>query len=612
MPSFLYPAFLIGAAAVAIPVLLHLLRNQQAPEVRFSAVRLLRGVRVEHAQRRRIRDWLLLALRASALLLVTLAFARPYLAGDARAGSQELLLVIDRSASMSAPDVWTRARAAATNAIDRAASREAIGVIAFDDKAELIVEPTLDRGAVRAAIDTLRPGVGGTRYATALGRAVSALEDSDRGTGRIVLVSDLQGSQADVRISLPESVPLEVVDASQHVENIAVLGVRPSDRGIVTSIRNDGSAPRRVSVGIAEGESSTVYVEVPPGQTVEALIPLPGREGETSVRVSAREGNAFAWDDARHVSIGTARRPRVLVVGSAEDVFYVNAALNAGEGRADFDVTTVSPSAVTKALGASPSPEAVFVLSGRGLDRGGRDALRGFARNGGGLLVAASDPGFAPLLEGVDVSAPRGDDPILSLASFDTRHPLFREDGAIGDGLADARFTRAWRVRAQGWQMLARFDDGAGAVFERVEGRGRMLLVASDLNRGWNDLPVQPAFVPLVQETARYLAPRAERREYTPGTLPAGTPVTLGFVQLASGRRVAVNPDARESDPSRMTAAAFSSGVRRRPDRQADGSVARRRVEAVERGQALWRYGLILMFATLVAEGVIGSRVRRA
>ena len=40
--SFLYPAFLIGALAIAVPVVLHLLRRDVAPEVRFSAVRLLK------------------------------------------------------------------------------------------------------------------------------------------------------------------------------------------------------------------------------------------------------------------------------------------------------------------------------------------------------------------------------------------------------------------------------------------------------------------------------------------------------------------------------------------------------------------------------------------
>ena len=86
--SFLYPAFLLGALAIAIPIVLHLLRRDVAPEVPFTAVRLLHRAPVERADRRRLRDLLLLAARVAALLLLAAAFARPYVQGArARAGA---------------------------------------------------------------------------------------------------------------------------------------------------------------------------------------------------------------------------------------------------------------------------------------------------------------------------------------------------------------------------------------------------------------------------------------------------------------------------------------------------------------------------------------------
>src|ERR687895_463138 len=97
--SFLYPAFLLGALAVAIPIVLHLLRRTVAPQVPFTAVRLLRRKPLEQTRRRRLRELLLLAARVAALLLLAGAFARPYFsaADDARV----YLVAIDRSYSMS-------------------------------------------------------------------------------------------------------------------------------------------------------------------------------------------------------------------------------------------------------------------------------------------------------------------------------------------------------------------------------------------------------------------------------------------------------------------------------------------------------------------------------
>jgi len=68
--GFLSPWFLLGALAVSVPLVLHLLRRRTDPVLPFSAVRLLRGVPVERTRRRRLRDVLLFALRVAAVLLL--------------------------------------------------------------------------------------------------------------------------------------------------------------------------------------------------------------------------------------------------------------------------------------------------------------------------------------------------------------------------------------------------------------------------------------------------------------------------------------------------------------------------------------------------------------
>src|SRR5437773_4817077 len=87
MLSFLSPLFLFAAAAAAVPVVLHFLNKQPEARVKFSAVKLLREAPVEHTQRRRLRQLLLLALRVTALLLLALAFARPFFATGAAVAS---------------------------------------------------------------------------------------------------------------------------------------------------------------------------------------------------------------------------------------------------------------------------------------------------------------------------------------------------------------------------------------------------------------------------------------------------------------------------------------------------------------------------------------------
>src|SRR5262249_40542153 len=86
--SFLAPLFLAATAAAAVPVVLHLLERHTDRRVRFAAVALLRDAPVEHAARRRLRQWLLLALRVAALVLLAVVFARPFFPAASARGAR--------------------------------------------------------------------------------------------------------------------------------------------------------------------------------------------------------------------------------------------------------------------------------------------------------------------------------------------------------------------------------------------------------------------------------------------------------------------------------------------------------------------------------------------
>ncbi len=101
MPSFLTPLFLAGAAAAAVPIVLHFLKREPEPRVKFPTVKLLANAPVEQSENRRLRQLLLLALRVAALLLLALAFARPFLASGSTLGASGVTMIaLDTSYSM--------------------------------------------------------------------------------------------------------------------------------------------------------------------------------------------------------------------------------------------------------------------------------------------------------------------------------------------------------------------------------------------------------------------------------------------------------------------------------------------------------------------------------
>src|SRR3990170_8272292 len=120
--QFLSPWFLLGALAVAVPIWLHLIRRQQAMRIPFSSLMFFRRIPTKSLSRQRLKYLLLLSLRVLVILLIALAFARPYLPGASRllttAGQgKHVAILLDNSMSMQYGDRWTKALEAARKVI---------------------------------------------------------------------------------------------------------------------------------------------------------------------------------------------------------------------------------------------------------------------------------------------------------------------------------------------------------------------------------------------------------------------------------------------------------------------------------------------------------------
>src|SRR5262245_25567675 len=100
--SLLNPLFLLGLAAVALPVVVHLVRRTKAPRIEFPSLMFVRRIPQKTIRRRQLQNLLLLLLRSLAFLLLVLAFVRPYFGGSqAEIGGQRAsLILLDTSFSM--------------------------------------------------------------------------------------------------------------------------------------------------------------------------------------------------------------------------------------------------------------------------------------------------------------------------------------------------------------------------------------------------------------------------------------------------------------------------------------------------------------------------------
>jgi hypothetical protein len=642
--TFLSPMFLVGAAAAVVPIVLHLLKRRPEQRVRFAAVMFLKTAAVEHTSRRRLREWLLLTLRVTALALLALAFARPFFRAASAGGAiGTTVVMLDTSFSMSAPGRFDRAKALAKDAVRNATSGDDVAVVTFSDQAAVVVRPTPDRASAAAAIEAAAPDFGSTRYVVGLNAAGSLVV---AGRGAIVVVTDLQASGWDAgeHASVPEGTLVEIRDVGALPENLAITGLRADSDRVIATIRNTGSRGRvvRARLSIAGGQAAETSVTVEARESANAVfsnirarVPVPAADGGVAV-VTIDDPAGIQADNVRYTLLSSATRPSVLVATTngdlARDAFYLQQALVAGQSANNTpDVAGVSAAKLSAWTADQLARHAVvLLLSTRGLEPRGRETLASYVAAGGGLLVAAGPDVDGDVVadvlgagarlqilsdkERVGVDRSRSAATAWTLAPADLRHPIFRAFGAEVASLGLIRFRTAARIGGSECQTLAKFTSGDAAVIDCMAGDGHAIVVASDLNNQWNDFPLRASFVPFVHETVRYLSTSSDRDgEYVVGDVPAGVPPVPGVVSAPSTggsnirvRKVVVNVDSRESDPSRISADEFQAAVTHL--KNAGATETRASVTGQESTQHVWQFLLASMIAILAVEGIVAAR----
>lgn len=96
--------FLWALTALAIPIIVHLFNFRKTTRIYFSNIRFLKQVKQETTQKRKLKQYLVLASRLLFILFLVMAFAQPFLPAQEQISSQKnISIYLDNSFSMSVP-----------------------------------------------------------------------------------------------------------------------------------------------------------------------------------------------------------------------------------------------------------------------------------------------------------------------------------------------------------------------------------------------------------------------------------------------------------------------------------------------------------------------------
>lgn len=649
--SLIHTGFMAAGLAVAVPVLIHLLFRQKTRTVPIGSVRFLHQLVREHRRRRRVRQWVLLALRMLAVLLLALLFARPYWDDSYRRGfEQEVVLLVDRSASMETKNSrgetsFQRALAKLKEILDLLDENVVVHVALCDaaEVQELPIEKLKTAATTEAATD----------FGLALAWARDVLAASNRSEKRIVLLSDLQrsGLPKSRLEQLPDGIELQLQDVGEALtRNVAIetaeaihTEIRPDAQVTVRAVvRNHSPLPvRQLSVRCElEGPTGKLSVTKPVdlagrGSTIVDLPFEIQQDGLYRGSVSFDVEDALMIDNRRWLAFEARHPDRVLLVDGQEgrsiftnETYFLETALrlrteeSSGQSRS-FETERIAWES-GKGFPRLNGYRAIVLANVRRLSPVDGQRMNEFVRGGGGLLIFAGEQvtpdSLASLQQHDLLPGTVARDPIsgrFRVDQWDAKHAALAcfADPQQGD-LRRVEFTKLLPLESPTSDSRVLLQtEGHIAAAARTVGKGRCLYFGSTADRDWSDLPRTPMYVPLMRQLLADLTDQLAERSAVSSRLVTKPRDKIGITPVAEveGHWLVTNLDPRESALDRINIEDFqklAGGKIEKPDEAAQQAALGIELPTNRlRPEEIWTAVMWLLLLTLVAELLLAGRV---
>ena len=549
--SFLSALYLIGTAAVISPIVIHMIRRAPRDNFKFSTLRFLTSSPETVSKRSKIQHWLLLLLRALAILLIALAFARPYFTSeDKNAGEGKkaiVMFLVDRSASMNRKDVSEKLIKKLNERLD---------LIKETDLLEMKVYERISHG--KFGIKNWLEWPANERKERAK-RYFEQFKESDWAESNLsvslIQAADAMdrsldvygGSSADIEVftdsqagegldelrsfSWPQRVNVIVhkIDASTENASVSLVNINAENQQVKVKVENpDQSRKLSLWLELKTGDivASAEAMVLDPGTVrfhVFDLKALPKGTDKFTVQLS---GDKEPYDNKIYCIIPKIEKKNILWLGQEKDGkgadFYFNVLC---ESRADLEVSFDEKELKNPQL----KPELLVV--NRALNEDELQPIQNYMNGGGTVLFLVNSPAQAGTLESLtgekliikEVNAP--DYYLLSGMRFD--HWLFQPFSE--SKFKDFSTVFFWKVRELQLQensslsVLASLNEDIPAVLSKTVGKGELVLMTSGWGKDDSQLALNSKFIPfvnaLVTASGRY---RQNKLQYISGDPKVG------------------------------------------------------------------------------------------
>lgn len=544
MFGFLNSALLWAMAAVALPLLIHLLTKRKLKVVAISTLAFLKRLERENIRRLKLKQLLLLLLRMLIVALLVLAFARPTLRQNSAALAQRArttaVLIVDNSLSMAAApegvSFLAAARRQVQEMVDLFATGDEIYLITAAKPAALLPGgPLVEAERLREAAQTLPQTWAETDLAGAFALGRGLLEKSRNVNREIYLFSDGRAAQLPELPALPGVRAYFVRYDRPLANNLTLSGAtlrnQIFERGksfeVTATLANHGAhdvQSQLLHLYLNDKRVAQQSVEVPAGtQRAVTFRAVPDTTGFLRGRLALEDDDSPA-DNAQFFTFYIPPHRRLLAVSERPaDLVFLRAALQS-HAAATPAATQSWKEITTRELAAErlQDYDGIVLANVSRFAEGVAERLISFINSGGGVIILlGSDVDLRHYNEallsrlelgtfGETIGTIAQPENFMPLGRIDFSHPLF--DGVFESSddkprLDSPRFRFAVQLRLQaGTNAIIDYANQQPFLVERRVGSGRLLLFTSGVEEGWSDFSFKGIFAPLLYRSVVYLA----------------------------------------------------------------------------------------------------------
>ena len=556
--SFIYPIYLTALAALAVPLIIHLINLRRPKSVPFSTLSFFEEIQQSTIRRIRIKEYLLLALRILALAMLALSLARPFLPNtqSAAAGSdkpQTIALLIDNSPSMQQIDeqgpYLKQGKEVARKIIEESRSDDRF--VIQQTNGESLQDRVVGRSRALELVEAIESQNKGNytgerlrhlreQLGNKIGRSNIVHWISDAQETQIKSLSNVNSAEKGGQQSI--EVPLNFIKVgSTGGRNIAISDVTTMNQILsagkpvsfeveVTNYSTSAVANQYLSLQL-NGEMSGQYqLELEPGQSKQYVFEvIPEKSGDIRGKFLL-EGDDMPFDNTRYFVLHIPESREVLLVQPEDEneggefSSYLTTALNAArQTSAGINLTTTNPADMP--LNQLGGFDAVIFDGVAEIPEYSHDELQNWIQNGHGMLFLPSEKGnienynrFLTLLNASQFSGVLGEyasfNSITRLSDLDSGHPVLEDlfeadesDQPIRVSKPDIYYYYNYRMPAKsGGYAILETETGNPLLAEQSFGDGRVIVSTIGADPGWSNFPVKALFAPLYYRVALYTA----------------------------------------------------------------------------------------------------------